>query len=52
MTVHARRMGRWCREHFDAAPAEQIPAPRDAGSELAPEAEPEPEKPVADPSSN
>lgn len=52
MTVHARRVGRWCREHFDAASAEQVPVPRDSGSKQAPKPEPEPEKPVAGPSAN
>jgi len=52
MTVHARRMGRWCREHFDAVAAEQVPVPRDRRSEPAPKPEPEPEKPVVDPSAN
>ncbi|MBB5856098.1 hypothetical protein ACFQ05_24810 [Amycolatopsis umgeniensis] len=31
MTVHARRYGRWCREHFDTEPesGEQRPAGQD-----------------------
>jgi hypothetical protein len=45
-------MGRWCREHFDAATAEQVPVPREGRPEQAPKPEPEPEKPVADPSVN
>lgn len=49
MTVHARRYGRWCREHFDAIAAEGVPAPRgaDPADKLQPEpaAEPEPVKP-------
>ncbi len=49
MTVHARRMGRWCREHFDAVAAEQVPMPR-GEAEQAAEPQPEPEKPVVDPS--
>ena len=46
MTVHARRYGRWCREHFDAIAAEGVPTPRAgapaeaAGAEPAPEPEP------------
>jgi hypothetical protein len=54
MTVHARRYGRWCREHFDAVAAEGVPVPREgaaAGAEPETEAEaapvPEPGSPLA-----
>ncbi|MGW4524512.1 hypothetical protein [Amycolatopsis sp. NPDC004378] len=52
MTVHARRYGRWCREHFDAIAAEGVPAPRagePAEREARPEPEPEPLQPGAEP---
>ncbi|WP_460442070.1 hypothetical protein [Amycolatopsis stemonae] len=52
MTVHARRYGRWCREHFDAIAAEGVPAPRagePAEREARPESEPEPLQPGAEP---
>jgi hypothetical protein len=50
MTVHARRYGRWCREHFDAIAAEGVPAPRggEPAGQALPEPEPEPVQPVAD----
>lgn len=50
MTVHARRYGRWCREHFDAIAADGVPAPRDAAptGENPPEAEPEQVPPAAE----
>ena len=46
MTVHARRYGRWCREHFDVVAAERLPAPR-PGEPVkgVPEPEAEPVKP-------
>jgi hypothetical protein len=48
MTVHARRYGRWCREHFDAIAADDgVPAPRGGSpaDQARPEPEPEPVKP-------
>ena len=52
MTVHARRYGRWCREHFDAIAAEGVPAPRGgdpaADDKALPEPEPEPVQPAAE----
>ncbi|MCR6483439.1 hypothetical protein M8542_11485 [Amycolatopsis sp. OK19-0408] len=52
MTVHARRYGRWCREHFDALAAEGVPEPRGAepaAGQTRPEPEPEPVKPGVEP---
>jgi hypothetical protein len=50
MTVHARRYGRWCREHFDAIAAEGVPAPRggEPAGQALPEPEPEPVQPAAE----
>jgi hypothetical protein len=50
MTVQARRYGRWCREHFDAVPAQGVPAPRateaaEATVVAQPEADPVPTVP-------
>ncbi len=50
MTVHSRRYGRWCREHFDAIAPGDLPAPRDAQPQdpARPEPEPEPVKPAVE----
>ncbi|WP_410642267.1 hypothetical protein [Amycolatopsis sp. lyj-346] len=50
MTVHARRHGRWCREHFDAIAAEGVPAPRggEPADQAVPQSEPEPVQPGAE----
>ncbi|WET81417.1 hypothetical protein P3102_09470 [Amycolatopsis sp. QT-25] len=34
MTVHARRYGRWCREHFDTEP---VPDPEQPAEAAAPD---------------
>jgi hypothetical protein len=47
MTVQARRYGRWCREHFDAVPAEGVPAPRAVeAAEVVARPEPQPVRTV------
>jgi len=49
MTVHARQLGRWAREHFDAAAAApRVPDARAGEREAGPESQPEPEKQITE----
>lgn len=38
MTVHSRRYGRWCREHFDTHPEDECPQEGPAGQAVDPTA--------------
>lgn len=41
MTVHARRYGRWCREHFDTEPEPDPKQPAEAAAPDVPDAQAE-----------